>query len=232
MPEQLAALIEVFLQNPGHSFDYTTISRVLQELAIVIPALEFSEHNDPLDLIQKLLSWLDSCGVKIHVVAEHTDSCQKCKLKDVRPSKTPNVFALALLRARESLTSLFEQAIMEGDGLRTCTSCGTVMKRQVCWLDSPDVITMSMCRVAKGGRRVIYSSVVPADVIGIAIRGGNKIKYKLVSIICHSGSDASSGHFWAHLNHGTDVIKANDTSIEIIPLKIAEKNKNKNGCEM
>ena len=33
MPEQLAALIEVFLQNPGHTFDHTTIAGVTQELA-------------------------------------------------------------------------------------------------------------------------------------------------------------------------------------------------------
>ena len=50
MPGNIATLIQDFLQNPGHTFDATTIHGVTQELVNSIPALSLSRHNDPIDL--------------------------------------------------------------------------------------------------------------------------------------------------------------------------------------
>ena len=120
---------------------------------------------------------------------------------------------------------------MEGDGLRRCTPCGRVMKRQTCLTDSPDVITLSVCRVANDGSgTVLRTPVVPADIIGITTRDGSKIKYKLGSIICHAGTKATSGHYWAQLYYGTDIIDANDTRINVIEPASAEKVGEENGC--
>ena len=104
IPEKLAALIQVFFQNPGHTFDATEIHGVTQELVKSIPALSLSMHNDPLDLIDQLLIWLQKCCVKIAVVVQHTDSCEKCPFKNESCSPMPNIFALPLIQKHESLT--------------------------------------------------------------------------------------------------------------------------------
>ena len=102
------------------------------------------------------------------------------------------------------------------------------VKRQTCWADSPDVITLSVSRADKGGI-VHHTPVVPSDIIEIPLCDGSKMKYKLSSIICHSGSRSTHGHFWTCLRHGSIVIKADDTRITVIPQAAAKKVTKENG---
>ena len=231
MPVNLAALIQEFFQNPGHTFDTKTIHGVTQELVKSIPALSLSRHNYPLDLIHKLLIWLDMCSVQTTAIAQHTDICKKCGAKVESSSHTPYIFELPLPWTQKgvSLTSLFEHAITEGESQQSCTACGSAMKRQMCWIDSPDVITLSLSRVGNDGR-VSHMSVVPSDLITIPICDSSEIKYKLGSIICHVGSLSKAGHFWAHLLSDNDVIKADDKIIKILQPANAGKVANRHGC--
>ena len=226
MPGNLAALIQVYLQNPWHIFDGKTIHGVTQELAASISGLSLSMHNDPLDLLHPLLIWLHQCGVRTTGIAEQKNICTKCALSDVHVSDAPHVFTLPLTKKRdESLYSLFEQSISDGEVDGKCTSCDSAMKRQLFWCESPDIIALSVARVGSSGM-VLHKPVISSDTIEIPMHDGSKKKFKLVSIVCHAGAKAKVGHFWTHLRDGNVVIRADDTSIGILqPAKAVEEAK-------
>ena len=228
MPENLAGLIHTCFQNPGHTFDCNTIRGVTQQLVNSIPALALSMHNDPLDFIHRLVVWLNGCGVNTVVFAKHRDTCTTCARTVERNVTMSNIFALPLPQKKESLNCLFEHSIMEGKVQQACT-CGSVMKRQIRWNYAPDFITISVSRVTDRGT-VRRTPVEPSPVIEIPNCDGTKIKYKLASVICHTGTFAKAGHFWAHLIYDNVVIKANDTLIQIIPAANAVRESKVNGC--
>ena len=154
MPENLAALIQVFFQNPGHTFDCKTICGVTQQLVNSIPDLALSMHNDPLDFIHKLVVWLNVCGVHTVVLEKQTDTCKACARTVESSSTKTSTFSLPLPRKGESLSSLFAHSISEGVG-QTCT-CGSAMGRQISWNVSPDFITLSVSRVTDRGRSICF----------------------------------------------------------------------------
>ena len=183
MPENLAAFIQAIFLNPGHTFQTSTIQGVTQELVKRIPALDLGKQNDPMDLIHKLLEWLDICSVRTTTRVKHTDTCTKCQLEVERISDMANIFVLAL---NNDIKTTFEHSIMEGPGPQSCTDCGSVvMKRQTCWITHPDFLTIFVNRVVRvnDDDMVVHKPVVPSDTIEIPICDSSNIKYKLGSII-------------------------------------------------
>lgn len=212
---RFAGLFLKALKNPGSHFRPTEIYLVLLELCCTVPQLRLLKTNDPLDLLDPLLLWLNECGVRTTFEVREERRCEDCTTTTCSTSSLGSVYFLPQPGNCDTTSSLLHRAIHQSQGEGRCTACGrTAETANVA--NSPDVLTLYLPRLAPDGS-VLREPVYPSTFVEILVDKDTTQLYSLSSVICHSGLNAHKGHFWSYLFCDHTTIRADDLHISVTP---------------
>lgn len=201
------------LQNPGTEFNAADILVVLQELSTYIPSLYYQQNNDPLDLLNPLLSWFEQYEIENSIQVKEYIKCQICHFTRCRIINLGRIYFLPTVDNSDTISSLLNRSTRDCQSQGTCPKCGyrTTLERRQVWICT-DILILYLPRVDRYGQMVRHC-VTPSEVIEIPLGDNRTQAYRLSSVISHSGSDSNSGHFWSDLFFDHITIKASDCHI-------------------
>lgn len=194
-----AGLFLEALKNPGKTFHLECIQMALTELSVVIPTLNLYEYNDPLDLLDPLLLWLEQHGVQSMIRDTEISRCERCKVSTSTTSVVGTTYFLPI--EGEDISSLLQLAFCPS--VRKCKTCGSTVETRRVW-NRPDILSLYLPRLDDFNRKL----VAPSGSVDIPVDEDTTQPYRLSSVICHSFN-----HYWTYLFFDGMTITANDDLI-------------------